>query len=368
MRATVYDAVVVGAGPAGSIAALNLARRGARVLLLERQPLGREKPCGGGLTPRAWKGLEVAFGDLVMSRLDSTELHHAGRLTVRVSLGDRPVWMVRRRDFDERIVSEAMRAGAELHDRESVASVEPDARGVTVRSSKGTYRGGALLLATGAEGSLHAALGLLPPRGVMAVGLELEAPARADHLDPRRLIFDFGTPGGYAWAFPKGDYWNVGVLSSSRQVAPQLRSRLAAFIAQLGVRFDLPGEAARHARGHRIPFHTPRARLTTRRAALIGDAARLADPLYGEGIAQALISGRLAAAAVAGLLSGERPDLRSYQIALERATGAHLCRMRWIARGVYAQPALAVRVLMLPPGRALARRISTARFATTTSP
>ena len=64
----IYDAVVVGAGPAGSISAFTLARSGARVALLERGALGRDKPCGGGLTPRAWEDLEVDIEHIVALR------------------------------------------------------------------------------------------------------------------------------------------------------------------------------------------------------------------------------------------------------------------------------------------------------------
>ncbi len=63
-----YDAAVVGAGPAGGFAAYHLARRGASVLLLERRRIPRAKPCGGGLTPKAYRQLDFPIDDLVCAR------------------------------------------------------------------------------------------------------------------------------------------------------------------------------------------------------------------------------------------------------------------------------------------------------------
>ncbi|HEX6492436.1 MAG TPA: FAD-dependent oxidoreductase, partial [Candidatus Dormibacteraeota bacterium] len=69
MPSLTHDAVVVGAGPAGALASLHLAREGRRVVVLEKARAGRDKPCGGGLTVRAWRDLEVPIDDLVVARV-----------------------------------------------------------------------------------------------------------------------------------------------------------------------------------------------------------------------------------------------------------------------------------------------------------
>ncbi|TMD93829.1 MAG: FAD-binding protein [Chloroflexi bacterium] len=125
MAALTHDAVVIGAGPAGALASLHLARQGRRVLVLEKARAGRDKPCGGGLTVRSWRDLEVPIDDLVVGRVGTADLRCGPGRSVRVPLGAKEVLMVRRRDLDRRIGESAEQAGAELHHCEPAVAIEP---------------------------------------------------------------------------------------------------------------------------------------------------------------------------------------------------------------------------------------------------
>ena len=107
-----FDVLVAGAGPAGSSAAIHLARGGARVLLADRARFPRDKPCGGGLTGRALKRIPVDPSPVVERDVDRFEL----RLRYGASFTrshDRPlIRMTQRRRLDAFLAAEAAAAGA----------------------------------------------------------------------------------------------------------------------------------------------------------------------------------------------------------------------------------------------------------------
>jgi geranylgeranyl reductase family protein len=350
----IHDVVIAGAGPAGSCAGRLLAAAGCRVVLLDAAAAGRDKPCGGGLTPRAYHRLELDLDPIVRARIHRGEVRF-GDQTVGFDLGDDAVWMVCRREFDNHLAEAAQAAGAELHHRERVVSAEVDAGLIRVRTVRQTYRSRVLLVATGGEAIPD--VGVARPPSVMAPALEIEAPGRSGRLDSRAVVFDFATANGYAWAFPKGELWNVGVLTRSEHPGVALRRRLEAALRQWDMRFD--GELAVRAVGRRLPMHKHGQILHSGRVALIGDAAALADPFFGEGLAAALGSGSLSAAAAFDVLAGKSDDLGGYSLAIKAEFGRHLNRARWTARLMYAAPRATVSALQwLPTARALARQFA----------
>ncbi len=335
---TVWDAVVVGAGPAGAAAAGRLAGAGARVLLLDRARFPRDKPCGGGLTPRAWRHLGALVDDLVLCRAASVQVRVGAGFSARF-LGRRwPVLMVRRRDLDLRLVEEAVRRGVELHEGEPVRGVEmrPEA---LVESNLGRYRARVVVGADGAESRVARWLGLPRPRRWM-VALDAEMEVAGDPLAGEAVV-DFGVPWGYAWAFPKGKLCNVGVGTFHPRHARELRWRLHRFLKETGITPARPPAI----RGGRIPTGLPPGPLHRGNALLAGDAAGVADPFFAEGIPYALLSGRLAAEAAVGLLEGRSPDLSPYTRRLRAALEADARLWRATAAVVHRFPVASVRLL-----------------------
>jgi geranylgeranyl reductase family protein len=315
-----YDAIIVGAGPAGSTCAYRLATAGASVLLLDRAHFPRDKPCGGAVTARALRELPVEIDDVVervVSRFELRLRHRRGfSRTAMVPLA----YMTQRRRLDSYLVARAVDVGAELRDGTGARQVRQD--GVDGCSAA------VVIGADGANGICRRALASAPKHR-HAVALEgnfHHDDASLQHYT-QRLVLEFGTiPGGYGWIFPKRDHLNVGV-GGWKSEAPHLRRHLARLCEAHGL--DLA--ALENVRGHHLPFRTRGAALAENRIALIGDAAGLADPLSGDGIYEAALSAKLAAKHALGILGGEETSFRDYAREL-KAELAPLMRISWPAK------------------------------------
>jgi geranylgeranyl reductase family protein len=310
-----YEVIVVGAGPAGSTLARLLAAQGVRVLLLDRAPFPRDKPCGGGVTVRAASQLDIDLAPVTERTI------FAARFTYRLGKAfrhqsDQPLtYMTQRRRLDLFLAERAAAAGAQFHDGEPVRAVEIEKRTVTVRTDRGHYTATALAGADGANGIVGRSTGAAP-RVDLPVGLEANVPLenKVERRWEDTVALDLGVlPGGYGWVFPKGDRLNVGV-GAWRHFAPHLRRRLAA----LCQRHRLPGDRLSDLRGHHLPLRCPGSPIARGPVLTLGDAAGLVDPLLGEGIHTAFLSARLAAEAIVGYLGGQTADLSSYEAAVDR--------------------------------------------------
>jgi geranylgeranyl reductase family protein len=288
-----FDAVVVGAGPAGSTTAYRLAAAGAAVLLVDKARFPRDKPCGGGVTLRAARLLPFSIDPVVEDVVDRFALRLGyGASFERVS--DTPLClMTQRRRLDDFLARTARDAGAEFRDGISVRFDDGD---VVVEGQR--VRARVIVGADGVNGATARAFGLAGDHGH---GVALEGNAPLDTRYRRRLVLELGVvPGGYAWVFPKGDHVNVGV-GGWESEGPRLRDHLRRLCAVHGVDF----EALSDVRGYRLPYRRPASRFARDNVLLVGDAAGLIDPLSGDGMYEAFVSAKLAAEAV---LDGDLAD------------------------------------------------------------
>ncbi|SBT54584.1 geranylgeranyl reductase family [Micromonospora narathiwatensis] len=323
-----WDVIVVGAGPAGSAAALAARRGGARVLLLDRYDFPRDKPCGDGIAAHALDVLaELGVTGAVdgYAPLPALRLSGPGGGTVARAL-PRPAYTVPRRVFDARLVTAAVAAGAELR-RHTVRRVEVRADRVVL---DGELAARAVVGADGAGSVLRRALGHpVNPDRHLALAIRGYAPARSG--PPEQLIVTSSPRWpAYAWSFPIGDgRANVGygeVLRGEPLTRAHLLDRLAAL---------LPGTdpaVVTDLRAHHLPLSTHRPAPGRGRVVLAGDALSLINPFTGEGIFYALRSGALAGAAAAGT-PGQAA--RRYADTLRRRLGTHLrhsSAAAWLAR------------------------------------
>jgi geranylgeranyl reductase family protein len=301
-----YDVIVVGAGPAGSLAALVLAKSGARVALVDKAGIGRDKACGDLVGPRGVRVLD----DL---RLSVPGAQTAGDMIVtgpsgrRVLLPARPgrtypghAIVVPRTRFDALLRGAALEAGA-VDVAARVASVD---NGRVALDGGGSLDADFVIGADGATSITARAAGLVDPSRVLwgfavrgYIDADVALPVIALWNDQHRRGFP-----GYGWLFPGPDGANLGLglgLGHSRQHGHRAQQQLDAFCAHL-VRIGVL--ASEHPGVRQLGGWLKMGLVGTRPAAgkvlLVGDAAGLVNPLQGEGIAQALESGQAAASAI----------------------------------------------------------------------
>ncbi len=284
-----FDALVVGAGPAGSVTAYRLARAGVSVLLVDRARFPRDKPCGGGLTLRAVRELPFSVEPVVEDRVEQFEIRFRyGRGFERATTTPL-VLMTQRRRLDAFLAECAAEAGAEFRQ-----GVKVELNGATTKVDGHTVRAGVVIGADGANGTTARALGLGGDLGY-GVAFEGNVPyADAGESYRGRMVLELGViPGGYGWVFPKGDHVNVGV-GGWDWTGPTLRDHLA----RLCEAHSISTDALTNLRGFRLPFRRHKTVLANGRALVVGDAAGLVDPLSGDGMYEGFVSARLAADAI----------------------------------------------------------------------
>ena len=319
-----YDALVVGAGPAGSSTAIHLARAGARVLIVDKARFPRDKPCGGGLTGRALKRIPVDPSPVVERDVDRFELRlRYGPKFARMH--EMPlIRMTQRRRLDAFLVEQAVAAGGEFRDGVRVEAIESSDTGTSARIGRETVRAGVLVGADGANGVVARTIGV-DDAIVRGVALEGNVTLEALHADlERTAVIELAVlPGGYGWVFPKGEHANLGVGGWGSE-GPRLRGHLVRLAREHGVDPD----ALTEIRGHRLPMRRLGTTAGAGRTLLVGDAAGLVDPLSGDGMYEAFVSARLAAdAVVSGHLDG-------YTAALSAALDRHAAAS-WAAKRAF---------------------------------
>lgn len=322
-----YDAVVVGAGPAGATAAFILASAGLKVLIIDRAAFPRPKLCGGLLTWKSVNLLEEIFQTgpeflkacgIISYQSTKYVVGSRHNKTVCGRLED-PFHFVRREIYDHFWLDKAARAGAETLLAEKVISIDIDEATVTTDKA-GNFSGTFLLGADGATSRVRAALAkkkLVADNGLdgLATALEVAVP-RADNsgfADYPGIYFGY-IPWGYAWSFPGARNQILGVAGLNPKAGRRLKKSFRDFLATQPVQSShIPA-----ARSRCLPYGNYLSRPGYKNILLVGDAAGLADPLLGEGIYYAHKSAQLAAVAVLQTLGSPAAALPRYQSGFDR--------------------------------------------------
>ena len=307
------DVTVVGAGPAGCAAAITLARAGVNTLVIDKATFPRDKCCGDGLTTGALRLLEgLGFRpEMVPSftPVDSAWVRSpSGRIVEFPFPTGRGLYgaVTPRIELDDALVNLAAVSGAKIECGHALAGARPSGNGVDLDvDGLGVIRAAIVIGADGMWSPLRKHLGLAPDGylGEWHAFRQYATNVTGSAATRLWVWFEADLLPGYAWSFPlSGGRANVGfgVLRDGERRVADMKHVWTDLLARPHVR-DALGPDAQLVDRHLawpIPARIDRAVAGAGRALFVGDAVAATDPLTGEGIGQALLTGIAAAEAI----------------------------------------------------------------------
>jgi flavin-dependent dehydrogenase len=305
------ELLVVGCGPAGGVAAREASRAGVETLVLERDPVvGAKRVCAAGLRPGFCEQFDLPRS-IVHCNPPTISLHGPSGRRFDFSVGE--AHTTTREELDGTIASLARAEGAEILTSTLFRNYRPDGDATIVeyadlaRGERKRVRARAVLLAQGSSARVDRpsplayddwSAGLIT---CYQYRVYLEQPAIEQTYQTLEMHY-YLTAGGrnvIAWMFPKRDHLSIGLGIAGKYSGKQLRAELDAFLPTVQARlFPGVGYTIRE-EGNLLYGGAPRPTISDGNVMVAGTAAGLVDATTGEGIHEAAMSGRLAAAAVA---------------------------------------------------------------------
>jgi len=339
--------VLIGAGPAGTIAGYHLARTGVDVCLIDKCKFPRRKVCGGGLTEHALRELPFDVSSAIHQSVDWGQVRFKGQLVKTIQGGKPIAYMIDRSSFDALLLDQAVSQGAEFISGERAKLITQREDHILVETNRDCYRCKYLVGADGVHSIVAQHTNLLQKRSTSLAYEALMTPhTNSKDSDRKSITFDFGTILlGYGWVFPKQDHINVGVCRSWPGKNAS-KKHLLRFIDQHPA---LHRDRIINIRAYPIPLGGEDTKLHQNHILLAGDAANLADPWLGEGLYYAFTSGRLAAETICRHASGNIPDLAEYSYQVNQQLIHQLTYARRLSLLVNALPLINVAFIKSSP-------------------
>ncbi len=339
------DVLVIGAGPAGSMTAKWAAKRGAKVLLLEkRQEIGSPVRCGEGMSKEWLTEVGITPGRWINVEVEGARIYSPSEKVFEINekhAGNEVGYVVERDGFDKQLAIDAGNAGAELLLKTAATGVLKEhgkVVGVTAKEFGESFeiRAPITIAADGFESQVGRWAGIPTNLAMRDMDTCLQYRMTNVDCDVRYCDFYLGkvAPGGYVWVFPKAEgLANVGIgVQVSQVTSPaDARTYLDRWIAKhpgyaKGRKIDVVGGG--------VSISKPLPKTVDDGIMLVGDAARMIDPLTGGGIANGCIAGKICGEVAAEAALGGTPTkefLQKYETGWRARLEEKLFR-NWLAK------------------------------------
>jgi geranylgeranyl reductase family protein len=330
-----HDVIIVGAGPAGSVVAFELARKGINVLLLDRAQFPRDKVCGDYVEPRGLRILQHlgVLEDIEKSRplpitRSATYIESVCWYRGRIPFyGKHPNllphgYIIPRAELDYSILNRAVEVGVKALQGASVTNVVLGSKGVevSVKMAEGkteTFRARLVVGADGTNSIIARRAGLLSSNDRhIAISQRGYAACLPSDVGEASFFFDEDLFPGYGWLFPmKGGKANIGV-GILAEAQSRYRINVPVLFRNFFDKLKRTAERFRNLRlcgpptGGIVKTYGGAQRNHFDGGLLLGDAGSFVDPMTGEGITPAMESALLAAPVLSRALEKGRFDTR----------------------------------------------------------
>ena len=317
---------ILGGGPAGAFAAAELSAAGLDTVVFDER-LAWEKPCGGGLTYKAYNQYPFLIDNGTPKKLIGETVlaaPKAGDVTLRLR---KPILIYSRLDLNRMLLERAERAGARI-EKARVTEMTRSASGWQLKTKSGAIDADFCIVATGARNPLREVGTELTATDTMSA-LGYYVPGDRDQIDIQFLP----NLEGYIWVFPRCGHLSVGICGKG-EPAQALRARLERYMDEKSIPWR--GSAFY---SHMLPSLERGAWKTNRVAGdgwlAVGDAGGLVDPITGEGLYYAIRSADLASRVVLDESHSIAGKVQAYRDLLRRDFAADLELAAGMARRVF---------------------------------
>ncbi|KYK38792.1 MAG: NAD(P)/FAD-dependent oxidoreductase [Theionarchaea archaeon] len=332
------EAVVIGAGPAGTTAARTLAEKGYSVIVFEKGPLKREKPCGGGIPEVALKEFSLDFSK--GRSVYGVFLCSPKNNTVTLSEKKRAGISVMRSDFDYYLVEKARKAGAEFKAHSFAQPLLKNGILQGVKTENETFQSDIAIICDGAHSRFVKMMGIYSGSDAnQAVAFQYQIELDNALIEERIgnfLELYFGSqwiPSGYAWIFPKDNVVTVGNatwLNTAKKMKVDLKFMLDHFIKNQAIASQkLEGGRILYSQSHILSFPGVVQSVYGDHFMIAGDAGGFTSYATGGGVYYAMVSGKIAGEVAAeGFEQNDfsKTFLKRYKKKVDKKIGAD---MKW---------------------------------------
>jgi len=305
-----FDAAIIGAGPAGTAAAFDLLEKGLKVLILDKYKFPRKKACAGGITPKAYNLFKYDISSVVKRECRTIKISPVNKKPFFVKDENTLCYMTKREELDMFSLNKVIEKGADFRVVKRIQSINETPFAVEINTDSDCFKA---LYLIGADGANSIVRRFVSKGRFYKKHFAIEADVKIDRPDKYQMEFDFSKlKNGYYWIFPKDDHVNIGIYSVGLKAKLQVQ-RLYDY-----AKVRLFSNRLEAVKGYPVCTGGFRYRPDSKRILLAGDAAGLAEQLLGEGIFFAIKSGQEAAKAIFESEHQSLPDRNFY---LEKLKG-----------------------------------------------